>query len=170
MGQRPGEFYDLKSSLKVGGTWFWRAHFVAWRFTRVTLLFSVFTKQFSRKFIKILKVTPSRACPKTFDSTLFLVLLKHDILWNWAIRVGWLVSTFRCWQFSPSSFFARKNTTEKLIFLCSLLTDVNSSQKEINVPFLSKKESHFDLCTCRGFQFLHFSFVFLKLVFSRYHM
>ena len=83
------------------------------------------------------------------------MLLKNDFAWNCAIRIGELVSAFRCWQFSPSSFFCTKNTTKKLIFLCLFFTDVNSSQKEINVPFLCKKESHFDRCTYRGFLFLH---------------
>ena len=60
------------------------------------------------------------------------MLLKNDFAWNWAIRIGELVSTFRCWQFSPSSFFAQKNTTKKLIFLCFFFTNVNSSQKAIS--------------------------------------
>ena len=91
------------------------------------------------------------------------MLLKNDFSWNWAIRIGELVSTFRCWQFSPSSFFAQKNTTNKLIFLCLIFTDMNSSQKEINVPFLSKKESHFDRCTHRGFLLLHVLLCLLKV-------
>ena len=83
-----------------------------------------------------------------------MVLLKNDFSWNWAIRIGWEVSAFRCWQFSPSSFFEQKNTTKKLNFLSLIFTDVNSSQKEITVPFLSEKESHCDRCTYRGFLFL----------------
>ena len=59
-------------------------------------------------------------------------LLKNDFAWNWAIRIGELVSTFRCWQFSPSSFFAPKNTTRKLIFLCFSVTDMNSFKKAID--------------------------------------
>ena len=92
-----------------------------------------------------------------------MVLLKNDFSWNWVIRIGELVSTFRCWQFSPSSFFAQKNTTKKLIFLCLIFTDVNSSQKEINVPFWCKKESHFDRCTYRGFLLLHIFHCFWKV-------
>ena len=91
------------------------------------------------------------------------MLLKNDFSWNWAIRIGWEVSAFRCWQFSPSSFFAQKNTTKKLIFLCLIFTDMNSSQKEINVPFWCKKESHFDRCTYRGFLFLHIFHSFWKV-------
>ena len=91
------------------------------------------------------------------------MLLKNDFSWNWAIRIGELVSTFRCWQFSPSSFFAQKNTTKKLIFLCLIFTDVNSSQKEINVPFWCKKESHFDPCIYRPFLFLHLFHCFWKV-------
>ena len=98
------------------------------------------------------------------------MLLKNDFAWNWAIRIGELVSTFRCWQFSPSSFFAQKNTTKKLIFLCLIFTDVNSSQKEINVRFLSKKESHFDRCTYRGFLFLHIFHSFWTLGVLRVHV
>ena len=60
------------------------------------------------------------------------MLLKNDFSWNWAIRIGWEVSAFRCWQFSPSSFFAQKNTTKKLIFLCVSVTDMNSSKKAID--------------------------------------
>ena len=92
-----------------------------------------------------------------------MVLLKNDFSWNWAIRIGELVSTFRCWQFSPSSFSAQKNTTKKLIFLCLIFTRVNSSQKEINVPFWCKKESHFDRCMYRGFLFLHLFHCFWKV-------
>ena len=92
-----------------------------------------------------------------------MVLLKNDFSWNWAIRIGELVSTFRCWQFSPSSFFCTKNTTKKLIFLCLFFTDVNSSQKEINVPFWCKKESHFDPCIYRPFLFLHLFHCFWKV-------
>ena len=91
------------------------------------------------------------------------MLLKNDFSWNWAIRIGWEVSAFRCWQFSPSSFFAQKNTTKKLIFLCFCFTDVNSSQKEIKVPFWCQKESHFDRCTYRGFLFLHIFHSFWKV-------
>ena len=91
------------------------------------------------------------------------MLLKNDFSWNWAIRIGWEVSAFRCWQFSPSSFFAQKKTTKKLIFLCLIFTDVNSSRKEINVPFLCKKESHCDRCTYRGFLFLHIFHCFWKI-------
>ena len=40
---------------------------------------------------------------------------------------------------------------------------MNSSQKEINVPFLSKKESHCDRCTYRGFLFLHLFHCFWKV-------
>ena len=51
--------------------------------------------------------------------------------------------------------FLHKKHDEKLIFLCLDFTDVNSSQKEINVPFWCKKESHFDPCIYRPFLFLH---------------
>ena len=60
------------------------------------------------------------------------MLLKNDFSWNWAIRIGWEVSAFRCWQFSPSSFFCTKNTTKKLIFLCVSVTDMNSLKKAID--------------------------------------
>ena len=92
-----------------------------------------------------------------------MVLLKNDFAWNWAIRIGELVSAFGGWQFSPSSFFCTKNTTKKLIFLCVFFTDVNSSQKEINVPFWCKKESHFDPCIYRPFLFLHLFHCFWKV-------
>ena len=67
------------------------------------------------------------------------------------------------------AIFAQKNTTKKLIFLC-FFTDVNSSQNEINVPFLCKKASHFDPCIYKPFLFLHLFTVFEKLVFYVYHM
>ena len=92
-----------------------------------------------------------------------MVLLKNDFAWNWAIRIGELVSAFGGWQFSPSSFFCTKNTTKKLIFLFVFFTDVNSSQKEINVPFWCKKESHFDPCIYRPFLFLHLFHCFWKI-------
>ena len=91
-----------------------------------------------------------------------MVLLKNDFAWNWAIRIGELVSAFGGWQFSPSSFFCTKNTTKKLIFLF-FFTDVNSSQKEINVPFWCKKESHFDPCIYRPFLFWHLFHCFWKV-------
>ena len=83
-----------------------------------------------------------------------MVLLKNDFAWNGAIRIGEIVSAFRCWQFSPLSFFFTKKHHEKVDFLF-FFTDVNSSQKEIKVPFWCQKESHFDRCTYRGFLFLH---------------
>ena len=61
-----------------------------------------------------------------------MVLLKNDFSWNWAIRIGELVSTFRCWRFSPSSFFAQKNTTKKLISLCFFFADMNSFKNAID--------------------------------------
>ena len=91
------------------------------------------------------------------------MLLKNDFAWNWAIRIGWQVSAFRCWQFSPSSFFAQKKHHEKVVFLCLFFTVVNSSQKEINVPFWCKKESHFDRCMYKGFLFLHLFHRFWKV-------
>ena len=60
------------------------------------------------------------------------MLLKNDFAWNWAIRIGELVSAFGGWQFSPSSFFCTKNTTKKLIFLCVSVTDMNSLKKAID--------------------------------------
>ena len=92
-----------------------------------------------------------------------MVFLKNDFSWNWAIGIGELVSVIRCWHFSPSSFFSQKNTTKKLIFLCLNFTDVNSSQKEINVPFWCNKESHFDPCIYRPFLFLHLFHCFWKV-------
>ena len=83
-----------------------------------------------------------------------MVLLKNDFSWNGTIRIGQIVSAFRCLQFSPSSFFLQKNTTKKLNFGCFFFTDMNSSQKEIKVPFWCQKGSHFDRCTYRGFLFL----------------
>ena len=59
--------------------------------------------------------------------------------------------------------FLHKKHDEKLIFLCLDFTDVNSSQKEINVPFWCKKESHFDRCMYRGFLFLHIFHCFWKV-------
>ena len=53
--------------------------------------------------------------------------------------------------------FLNKKTPRKIDFLSLIFTDVNSSQKEINVPFWCKKESHFDRCMYRGFLFLHIS-------------
>ena len=94
--------------------------------------FLFFKQQYSRKFIKLVLVTPTHACSKTCDFTIFLVLLKNDFSWNWAIRIGELVSTFRCWKFSPSSFLHKKNTTKKLIFLCVSVTDMNSFKKAID--------------------------------------
>ena len=90
------------------------------------------------------------------------MLLKNDFSWNGTIRIGEIVSAFRCWQFSPSSFFSQKNTTKKFFFVF-FFTDVNSSQKEINVPFWCKKESHFDRCICRPFLFLHIFHSFWKV-------
>ena len=92
-----------------------------------------------------------------------MVLLKNDFSWNGAIRIGEIVSAFRCWQFSPSSFFAKKKTPRKSWFFCVFFTDVNSSQKEIKVPFWCQKESHFDRCTYRGFLFLHIFHSFWKV-------
>ena len=103
--------------------------FVALRECNSFFLF--FKKQVSRKFIKLVLVTPTLACSKTCDFTIFFVLLQNDLSWNWAIRIGWQVSAFRCWQFSPSSFFAQENT-KKLISLCFFFTDVNSFQKAID--------------------------------------
>ena len=59
--------------------------------------------------------------------------------------------------------FLHKKHYEKVDFLCLIFTDVNSSQKEINVPFWCKKESHFDRCTYRGFLFLHLFHCFWKV-------
>jgi len=68
---------------------------------------------------------------------------------------GWLV-LFVVVNFRVHCFFAKKNThNEKVVFLCMHATEWNSSQKEIHFPFLSKKESHFDPCTYRGFLILH---------------
>ena len=154
----------------MGGFWLWRANVVAWRFTRVTLLVTAFKKSISRHFIKILKVRPKRAFHYPSDFALFLVLLKNVIFWNWPIRIGELDSTFPCWQFSRSSFFAQKSIMKKLIFLCFHDTEGNSTQKEINFQFLSQKEYPFDPCQYRGFLFLHFFSDFLNFVFSGYHM
>ena len=73
-------------------------------------------------------------------------------------------------NFRLHRFFPQKNTTKKLIFLSLIFTDMNSSQKEINVPFWCKKESRFDRCMYRGFLFLLIFTVFEKLVFYGYHM
>ena len=59
--------------------------------------------------------------------------------------------------------FLHKKHMKKLILLCLFFTVVNSSQKGINVPFLSKKDSHFYRCMYRGFLFLHIFTVFEKL-------
>ena len=93
--------------------------FAAFRECKSFFLF--LKQQVSRNFIELLLVTPTLACSHTCDFTTFLVFLKNDFSWNWAIRIGWEVSAFRCWQFSPSSFFAQKNTTRKLIFCVSPL-------------------------------------------------
>ena len=117
----------------MGGIWFLRGSFCRLALYKSNPAFSSFSKkQFSRKLIKLVLVTPTLACSKTCDFTLFLALLKNDFSWNWAIRIGWQVSAFRCWQFSPSSFFAQKNTTKKLILLCVSVTDMNSFKKAID--------------------------------------
>ena len=45
-----------------------------------------------------------------------MVLLKNDFSWNGAIRIGEIVSAFRCWQFSPSSFFSQKTPRKSWFF------------------------------------------------------
>ena len=70
-------------------------------------------------------------------------------------------------NFRLHRFFSQKNTTKKLNFWC-FFTNVNSSQKEIKVPFWCQKESHFDRCTYRGFLFLHIFTVFEHLVLYMY--
>ena len=91
------------------------------------------------------------------------MLLKNDfreieqfVLESWLVLL--VVDNFRLHH-----FFCTKNTTKKLIFLCVFFTDVNSSQKEINVPFWCKKESHFDPCIYRPFLFLHLFHCFWKV-------
>ena len=83
------------------------------------------------------------------DFSRFLVIFGNDIFWNSQISIGWLVSTFRCWQFSRSSFFFTKNITKKLIWEFQL------SAPHL-VGFGSQKEFPFDRCTYRGSLFLHF--------------
>ena len=83
------------------------------------------------------------------DFCLFLVTFGNDIFWNSQISIKWLVSTFRCWQFSRSSFFCTKNITKKLILEFQL------SAPHL-VGFGPQKEYPFDPCQYRGFLFLHF--------------
>ena len=111
--------------------------------------FLFFKQQVSRIFLELLLVTHTLACSKTCDFIIFFVFLKNDFSWNWAIRIGELVSTFRCWQFSRSSFFCTKNITKKLILEFQL------SAPHL-VGFGSQKEFPFDRCTYRGSLFLHF--------------
>ena len=59
--------------------------------------------------------------------------------------------------------FLHKKHYEKVEFLCFFFTDVNSSQKEIKVPFWCQKASHFDRCTYRGFLFSHIFHSFWKV-------
>ena len=91
------------------------------------------------------------------DVSLFLVIFGNDIFWNSQISIGWLVSTFRCWQFSRSSFFCKKNITKKLIWEFQL------SAPHL-VGFGSQKEFPFDRCTYRGSLFLHFFSTILKFL------
>ena len=46
----------------------------------------------------------------TVGFSFFWVLISNDIFWNGPIRIGWLVRTFPCSQFSRSSFFAQKTS------------------------------------------------------------
>ena len=97
------------------------------------------------------------------DFSLFLVIFGNDIFWNSQISIGWLVSTFRCWQFSRSSFFCTKNITKKLILEFQL------SAPHL-VGFGSQKEFPFDRCTYRGSLFLHFFNNFKFFEFSGYQI
>ena len=82
------------------------------------------------------------------DFCLFLVTFSNDIFWNSQISIKWLVSTFRCWQFSRSSFFCTKNITKKVILEFQL------SAPHL-VGFGPQKEFPFDPCQYRGFLFLY---------------
>ena len=104
-------------------------------------------------FFKKIKPNPIVRMETAFhypsDFCLFLVTFGNDIFWNSQISIKWLVSTFRCWQFSRSSFFCTKNITKKLIWEFQL------SAPHL-VGFGSQKEFPFDRCTYRGSLFLHF--------------
>ena len=98
------------------------------------------------------------------DFCLFLVTFSNDIFWNSQISIKWLVSTFRCWQFSRSSFIWIKNITKKLILEFQL------SAPHL-VGFGSQKEFPFDRCTYMGFSVITLFSENLKFfVFSGYQM
>ena len=73
--------------------------------------------------------------------------IEQFVLESWLVL--FVVDNFRLHR------FLHKKHNEKVDFFVFIFTDVNSSQKEINVPFLLKKESHCDRCTYGPFLFLH---------------
>ena len=64
-----------------------------------------------------------------------------------------IIATIIIFEFTIGKHINQFN--EKVEYLMFFFTDVNSSQKEIKVPFWCQKASHFDRCTHRGFMFLH---------------
>ena len=81
--------------------------------------------------------------------------IEQFVLESWLVL--FVVDNFRLHR------YLHKKHHEKVDFLVFIFTDVNSSQKEINVPFWCKKESHFDPCIYRPFLFLHLFHCFWKV-------
>ena len=96
------------------------------------------------------------------------MLLKNDFSWNWAIRIGELVSTFRCWQFSPSSFFAQKTQRKSWFFCVYFLPMWIPPKRKSKFHFGVKKNPTLIAVRIGVSCFYTFFTVFEKLVFYMY--
>ena len=170
-------FHLLKMCKKFRFSWILKFLFGSWDLALAWLIYCFSNKQGKPSIWRILKNILKTICqipiaklgkcfPFRDGFYAFFGSFGGDIFWNWSIRIWKMVSTFPLWQFSRASFFAQKNITKKIMFLCFQDTECNSTQTEINFQFLSQEEYPFDPCTYRGFLFLHFSLFFKILCFQ----
>ena len=96
------------------------------------------------------------------------MLLKNDFSWNWAIRIGWEISAFRCWQFSPSSFLFTKKHHEEVDFWCFFLPMWIPPKRKSKFHFGVKKNPTLIAVYIGVSCFYTFFTVFEKLVFLMY--
>ena len=97
------------------------------------------------------------------------MLLKNDFSWNGAIRIGEIVSAFRCWQFSPSSFFFQKKTPRKSWFFCVYFLPMWIPPKRKSMFHFGVRKHPTLIAVCSGVSCFYTLFtVFEKLVFYMY--
>ena len=94
--------------------------------------------------------------------------MKNDFSWNWAIRIGEPVSTFRCWQFSPSSFFLKKTPRKSWFFYVFFLPMWIPPKRKSKFHFGVKKNPTLIAVRIGASCCYTFFTVFEKLVFYMY--